>query len=303
MPHPSKSNSGGAPLRITPSKLGAFTVPNACDACLFGAIRMNFKKPFDFGTPAIMQDLDVMQKQLVDVSLKVDGELPKYFGKFRDAVGIWPLTSLSTTDPITGLPLYGKPDLLLLDDKGSVFVLDNKSCQPKEEGSDLFAKYATQVNFYGYLIENLEAARKVRAVGLMHYTVDKPADDEMEGLLSSSGLMVPMKPTLREIPYDPETYVIPFLKKVKQLMEMDECPEGNKDCSDCKLLKQWTHWIQERDSSAPPFPLRGRELAEFEASRHFALLKQSDSANIWKDDLLRLAKPNGAIAAWIEDDD
>src|ERR1039458_4770965 len=137
--------------RITPSKLGALCGENPCYRCFWCLLRMSFKKPFDFGTPYVMQLLDQLQKQVAKVFLAEEGELPEFFGAFRSATKIISLTSMSAYHRETDLHLYGMPDLVFENKDGSRMILDNKTAFPKSEDEALFYKYQAQVNFYGFL--------------------------------------------------------------------------------------------------------------------------------------------------------
>jgi len=89
--------------RITPSKLGALCGENPCLCCYWRLLRMSFKKPFDFGTPYIMQLLDQRHKQIARVALQDEGQLPDFFGPFKSATKLINVNSFSAYHQETNL--------------------------------------------------------------------------------------------------------------------------------------------------------------------------------------------------------
>jgi hypothetical protein len=285
--------------RITPSKLGALCSPDACLYCYWKLLRLKFKKPFNFGTPAVMQDLDKHEKQVAAVSLNETGKLPKFFANFRNAVELLPIVSLSVDHAETGLSLYGMPDLVFRAKDGSRMVIDNKTAKIKKVGEGLFYNYQAQVNFYGMLLESVPEAYRVSKVGLLYYVFEAASDDDIVDMIEDDRIMAYFRPTLIEVEYNPQKIVLPLLKKVRTLMDMDEPPNPAKNCSDCALLDQWTSWIRESDETMPPRGMvSARDWQRLQAQADFRRAKGPDLSVAWKSTLMQLARPDGVVANW-----
>jgi hypothetical protein len=135
--------------RISPSKLGALCAPGFCELCYWRVLRLNFRKPFMFPMPAILNSLDAQHKQFANVALDRRGILPEYFGDFQDATEILEIESIEGFHAETNLELFGKPDLVLQDKDGAVSVIDNKTAKSKALDHPRTAMYRAQVNMYG----------------------------------------------------------------------------------------------------------------------------------------------------------
>ena len=283
--------------RITPSKLSALCGDNRCLRCYWHLLRLSFKKPFDFGTPYIMQLLDQRQKQIARVALAEEGELPRFFGPFRSATKLINVTSLSAYHKETELDLFGMPDLLFENKDGSRMVIDNKTAFPKTEDDALFYKYQAQVNFYGLLCELAAEAYKVSRVGILYFVYEPAEDDQVLDTTGPSTITVQFTPRLTLVDYDPQKIVVPLLKKVRELLDMETPPESADGCGDCKLLKEFSKLSQKDDLQFLRKVMTNREWREYEMKRQFDALTLPD---IQKETemLLRHATPGGVLASW-----
>src|ERR1700723_1679447 len=211
-------------MRVSPSKLGALAAPNYCPLCYWRLQRLKFRKPFSFPMPAILNNLDAQHKQLVAVSLDREAKLPEYFGSFRKAKEILPIEAIDGFHSETNLDLYGKPDLVLRDAKGKVMVVDNKTAKIKPATHPLSARYAAQINMYGFLLERCTDAYEVSKVALLYYQFSPLTDDEILPNIGKDFMFARFTPQLVEIQYDPEAIVVPLLEKHRELLDMDEPP-------------------------------------------------------------------------------
>jgi hypothetical protein len=286
--------------RITPSKLGALCGENPCYRCFWCLLRMSFKKPFDFGTPYVMQLLDQLQKQVAKVFLAEEGELPEFFGAFRSATKIISLTSMSAYHRETDLHLYGMPDLVFENKDGSRMILDNKTAFPKTEDEALFYKYQAQVNFYGFLCEQAAEAYKVSRVGIMYYVFKPLTDEEVLDMTGPSSIMPLFDGKLRLVDYDPERIVLPLLKKVRELLDMDRPPDSADGCKDCKLIEEFSKLFHEKDDlQYLRKVMTDREWREDRAKRHYeALMDPNPNIQERLERLVRQATPGGVLANW-----
>ena len=172
--------------RISPSKLGALCGDNPCMRCYWHLLRLRFKKPFDFGTPYIMQLLDQRHKQIARVALQEEGQLPDFFGAFKSATKLINVDSFSAYNRETNLHLHGMPDIVLENKDGTRMIVDDKTAFPKTEDEALYYKYEAQVNFYGFLCEQMAEAYKVTRAGILYYVFSPVPDDEVLDTVGSS---------------------------------------------------------------------------------------------------------------------
>jgi hypothetical protein len=286
--------------RITPSKLGALCGENPCLRCYWYLLRLSFKKPFDFGTPYIMQLLDQRQKQIARVALAEEGELPRFFGPFRSATKLINVMSLSAYHEETKLKLFGMPDLLFENKDGTRMVIDDKTAFPKTEDDALFHKYQAQVNFYGLLCELAAEAYEISRVGILYYVYEPVTDDDVLDTTGPSTITVQFTPRLTLVDYDPQRIVVPLLKKVRALLDMDTPPDSVDGCQDCKLLKEFSKASPQKDDLQYLRKIMNdREWREYQAQRQFDELTSSPSDIQKKTEMLvRQAMPGGVLANW-----
>jgi hypothetical protein len=260
---------------------------------------MSFKKPFDFGTPYVMQLLDQLQKQIARVFLAEEGELPEFFGAFRSATKIINITSMSAYHRETGLHLYGMPDLVFENKDGSRMILDNKTAFPKTEDEALFYKYQAQVNFYGFLCEHAAEAYKVSRVGIMYYVFKPLTDEEVLDTTGPSSIMPRFDGRLTLVDYDPDRIVLPLLRKVRELLDMDRPPDSADGCKDCKLIEEFSKLFQKDDLQYLRSVMNDRELYQYQArQRYLALADPNPNIQQRTEMLVRQATPGGVLANW-----
>lgn len=286
--------------RITPSKLGAFCGTNVCLRCGYFLLRMSFKKPFDFGTPFIMQLLDQRQKQIARVSLEENGELPNFFGPFASATKLIECTSLSAYNTETDLQLYGMPDLVLQNKDGSRMIIDDKTSFPKTEDDALFAKYRVQVNFYGLLSEQAAEAYRISRVGILYYVYVATDDEGILNSVTDSSITVQFAPKIKVMEYDPEKYVMPLLRTVRELLDMTEPPKASGKCKDCKLIADYSALLSvEDDLDYLRKVMDQREFNNYLSRRQYvASISPVFDIEAKTAALFRNADPDGVLANW-----
>jgi hypothetical protein len=295
------SNNDSNFPRISPSRIGGFSNPDACPRCLYLLLRMRNKKPFDFGVPAIMHTLDRFQKLIPISALSENNALPAFYGRFKDAVEVLPIEEFTCTHAETGLVLYGKPDIVLRRRSNGIVINDNKTSQPKEPESPLGRQYSLQLNLYGYTAEHCEWPKKVEGLGLLYFTAPELGLDDIEGLYSDDGVTFPLNPRLVEVDYDPPTVLFPVLRRVREMLELDSPPAGTEGCRDCRLLDEYNSVLQLTQTDAAPPWLTHRELARFQAKQKFLrTVDHSEELERAKRALLLGAKPHGALRMWLD---
>ncbi len=181
-------------VRCSPSRISALCVPDFCPRCFYLLINLKFAKPFDFGTPFIMQLLDQHQKRVAEFALREDGELPKFFGVFREAIKVIDLGRLWCYDPATNIELAGYTDLAFDLSNATLGILDDKTALAKTEKDPLFHAYRAQVCCYKFMAEHGPVGREVSKLGLLYYEFAKlgSRDSGRIVLLNDAGAAFPL---------------------------------------------------------------------------------------------------------------
>jgi len=66
-----------------------------------------------------------------------------------------------------------------------------------------------------------------------YYVYAPVTDDDILDTVGSSTITVGFNPILKEVDYDPKRIILPLLKKVRELLDMDTPPESADGCKDC----------------------------------------------------------------------
>lgn len=286
-------------IRISPSKLGVFALPDYCPLCCYRLLRMRFQKPYNFPPAYVLIELDGHQKQMARVALE-DGDLPEFFGDCADATEMLDVSSLACHDEDTDLDLYGKPDFVLRLPDETFAIIDAKTAHVKKEGSPLFYAYRLQVNFYAYVAGLASPSYTVSRGGLLYFQFAGMTDTEIRKNFNDTYMWGKFKPEYVDVEIDPDTVVIPVLNRIRELLDMTEAPKGRKGCRDCELIDAFSHLLSDDDlTDAAPEYLTRSERQQFDARRRYLLstdrveLRSSVMAG-----LIGAANPNGALRNW-----
>jgi hypothetical protein len=197
--------------------------------------------------------------------------------------------------------LDATPDLLSLRSatKDSM-VVDNKTAKRQSAEHPLTAKYIVQTNFYGYLLEQSDAAMKVSKVGILNYEFVL-SDKEILKNIEEDHCWTRFNPVMTEVTYDPETIVVPVLEHVRDLIDQEGTPTGKDGCRDCKLLESFRDLIESRDFILHPYLTDRERLREFYAERARRLTVIDPARQSLLDSVLSAGEPGGVLEAWTED--
>lgn len=234
---------------LSPTKIALVAVPDFCPRCYSILLELHFKKPFDFGTPAVMQHLDKHQKRLAKAYLK-EGVLPKFFGAFKDAKAVLPIEKLSCFHAESMLQLYGLPDLVFGFDDGTAGILDDKTANVKSEDHPLYHMYRAQLSLYKYMLEHEANPRAVSKLGILYYEFSRLDDDEdMIQSATDDEIWTCFKPKYVDVDVSGANKLVnSLLRTVRSLLDMDELPAGKPGCRDCEVLALYAPFLEEAKS-------------------------------------------------------
>ncbi|SEG46794.1 PD-(D/E)XK nuclease superfamily protein [Bryocella elongata] len=289
--------------RMSPSKIGVLSNPNACLRCFWTLLRAKFKKPFSFPMPGIMFTLDAQEKALVKAFVSRGERLPKYFGAFRDVVEIIPMRTVSGRHEETGLDLYGLPDLVLRLQSGEVLVIDNKTAQPKDPDHPLYGMYVAQLNFYAMVIAMMDPENAPTRLALLNYAISGLDDEELYEMTSSDSMLARFKPVIQELTCNPAEIVEPLLRKVRKLIDATEPPAGAEGCKDCAILASFSDCLSVNDSARGSW-MTSQEQTQWLRLHDHRRLSAIDSVRQAQLDTVtavaQAERPYGVLAAWAE---
>lgn len=290
------------PPRFSPSRIGVLAVPDFCPKCFYLLSKLSFKKPFDFGTPYVMQLLDKLQKRVASFALREDSHLPKFFGKFKDAVAVIPVDYLSCYHPETHIQLFGYPDLVFEFLDGMLGILDNKTAFAKKEGEPLFYSYRAQLCIYRYMMEHGANPRKVSRLGLLHYEFFDWDEDEMPDSYNDQDFLARFRPRCVDIDIEgSDELVESLLRRLREFLDMTEAPEGNKECCECAIVQLYYDHLLQLD---PPSPaLAAIDKCEYERQMNRFKFNQNRDTDSFRAQLVQglmhsATNPNGVLANW-----
>ena len=141
------------------------------------------------------------------------------------------------TDPATGIVLTGVPDLILGLPNDKLAILDLKTARFSDHQDSLLPMYQVQLVGYALIAEGLNMGT-VEALGLVYG--EPPPNDATKGLdalVDDCGFSMPFKTTAEPIELN-RALIPPLLRKAKTLLEMENPPDGQEGCKDCRLVDE-----------------------------------------------------------------
>ncbi len=226
--------------RFGPSRVSVLQVPDFCPRCFYLLLNMRFDKPFDFGTPYVMQLLDKHQKRVAAFALGHDGKLPKFFGPFTDAIAVRPVDWLSCYHPDTHIQLFGYTDLFFDFEEDTSGIIDDKTALVKGKDSPLHHMYTTQCNLYKYMSEHGPVIRKISQLGLLYYECASLSEEQMEDSYNDEEVWVRFCPRFVEVDGSgSDELVETLLKRLRWFLDLREAPQGKKGCEDCAIIAEY----------------------------------------------------------------
>ncbi|MEM4254619.1 MAG: PD-(D/E)XK nuclease family protein [Candidatus Woesearchaeota archaeon] len=203
-------------IKLSPSKLGSFL---QCPACFWRDYHK--KMPPSFPMPGILIRMDSLTKNYYDSyrnslppSLK---GLPETLvdKQTADKIRHW----LSYKDPNTNAELRGKMDDCLINKKGELVPIDNKTASPKE--GELLQLYQIQLDAYAFLLQKNNY--KTANYGyLIYYTADSGTPDK--GII--------FKTETRKLELNPNR-IPKILSDAAAVLKQSKPPKNHKDCEMC----------------------------------------------------------------------
>ena len=226
-------------MRISAKNLGILALPDSCPRCFWMRARLGWKSPWAI-MPGIFSSIDGFSKRAILAYFETNGHFPPWIaGCWAEATPL-PTPHHSTfrmNDPETGIILTGVPDLLLRLPRRRLAILDLKTARFSKHQDFLLPMYQIQLVGYALIAESL-AMGHVEALGLVYG--EPPPNDQNRGLdalVDDCGFSMPFKATAMPIILD-RALIPPLLRKAKDILEMENPPEGQEGCKECKVVEE-----------------------------------------------------------------
>ena len=226
-------------MRISAKNLGILALPDCCPRCFWMRAKLGWKSPWAI-MPGIFSSIDGFSKRAILAFFEKNGHFPPWIsGRWSD---VRPLksphhSSFRLTDPETGIVLTGVPDLMLGLPGRRLAILDLKTARFSDHQDELLPMYQVQLNGYALIAEGLGMGT-VEALGLV-YGEPPPndQDDGLDALVGDQGFSMPFKTTAEPVELD-RSIIPPLLRKAKKILDMENPPEGQEGCKECRLVEE-----------------------------------------------------------------
>ena len=226
-------------MRISAKNLGILALPDCCPRCFWMRAKLGWKSPWAI-MPGIFSSIDGFSKRAILAFYETNGHFPPWIaGRWADAR---PLKSphhstFRLTDPETGIILTGIPDLVLGLPRQRLAILDLKTARYSKHQDFLLPMYQVQLVGYALIAESLGMGT-VEALGLVYG--EPPANDDntgLDALVNDRGFSMPFRATAMPIEID-RALIPPLLRQAKEILEMENPPEGREGCKECRLVDE-----------------------------------------------------------------
>jgi len=225
-------------IQISAKNLGYLALPNHCPRCFYLKLRLGFKLPWQI-FPGIFSSIDSYSKKITWGYYQKYNRLPPWFnkfGKFAKPVPSPHFSKFFIVDADMNVKLTGVMDDVFLCEDGSFFIVDYKTARFTENQDKLLPVYKVQLNGYAYIFDRMGMG-KVGGLVLVYYEPQTEVDaDRFDSLLLERGFNMNFKAHLLKLDLDAEGVVKPLLKKVRELGDREDVPEGRRGCEDCGKL-------------------------------------------------------------------
>lgn len=210
-------------VKLSPSRLGSFL---ECPACFWREYHK--KMPPSFPLPGILNRMDALTKKYYDdyrddIPPSVKGQIKE---KLVDANLAEKLrTGIKYQDDELNAILSGKMDDCMIDSKGLLVPLDNKTASPSNE--DLMNIYQLQLEAYTFIL-NKNGYKTANHGYLIYYVPDSGTPDK--GII--------FKATVKTLDLHPQR-ISKIFKDAVVLVRKSRPPKGHKDCDMCEWINHF----------------------------------------------------------------
>jgi hypothetical protein len=224
-------------IRISAKSLGELALPKFCPRCFWIKLHCNYKLPYQI-FPGIFSSIDSYTKKITNMHFEQHERVPDWFGGFGvlgKPMKIPHYSKFSVVDPDTNILFTGVPDEILQRNDGSYFIVDYKTAKFTGTQDQLLPMYEVQLNSYAYIGERV-GFKPVSGLGLLYYEPQTGISvDDVDSFILDDGFLMHFAGKLLPIKLKPDN-IPQLLKRVREIYELPQLPNGVEGCKDCQLL-------------------------------------------------------------------
>ncbi len=200
-------------------------------------MRVGDKLPYQI-FPGIFSSIDSYGKRLVHGWFDRHGTAPPWLsslGNIKACREPPHFSTFSVVDDETSVLLRGTPDEILVLHDDSNVIVDYKTARFTARQDELLPMYEAQLNAYAYIGERcgLSPVSGLALVYTEPRTEAEATEDDQN--MTADGFLMGFTAKVLPVTLNPE--VVPaLLRKVREIGDLKEIPEGHQECKDCSLL-------------------------------------------------------------------
>lgn len=224
-------------IRISAKNLGELALPNFCPRCFWIKSRCNNKLPYQI-FPGIFSSIDSYTKKVTNMHFEQHQRVPDWFsgfGSLGKPVKVPHHSKFSVVEPKTNILLTGVPDEILYSPDDSYFIVDYKTAKFTGAQDQLLPMYEVQLNSYAYIGERV-GFKPISGLGLLYYEPQTGISaEDIDSFMLEDGFSMNFSGKLLPIELKPDI-IPPLLKRVLEIYELSQVPDGVEGCKDRQLL-------------------------------------------------------------------
>jgi hypothetical protein len=219
-------------ITLSAKNFGAVASKDFCKRCFYLKLKTNFKLPFQ-SFPGIFSSLDSYQKKCVEnmIALNHSGYLSEKKIVKSHKVPHW--SKFSKEYPEYGIILRGSPDAILEFEDKTFMIPDFKTSRITDNTDDFAPIYHIQLNVYKEIAESY-SFDPVSDLSLIYF---EPVTDDISAKdkWTLQGYKMDFMATKIPVAVNHDL-IVECLKKVREIYDMPQAPEGNNKCKDCAAV-------------------------------------------------------------------
>ena len=227
-------------IQISAKNLGHLALDDYCPKCFWLKLKLKNKLPYQI-FPGIFSSIDSYSKKITWGYYEKYKILPKWFNELGDFIKPIPVLHFSQFyyfDEKLNIKLTGIPDDIFLCSDNSYFIIDYKTSRFTKNQDKLLPLYLVQLNGYALIFEKMGLG-KVNGLGLCYY---EPKTDILENdidkVIIEDGFKMAFEAHNTKLKLDPEGLLMPLMREVRRIGDMEVMPMGRKGCLDCERVEE-----------------------------------------------------------------
>lgn len=232
-------------IQISAKNLGAIALPYFCPRCFWLKQKLRNKLPYQI-FPGIFSSIDSYNKKIVDAHFEVDGTVPSWLKPLGDIVeNLHPPhhSKFRVLIDEFNILLTGSPDAIFKLSDGNHVIVDYKTAKFTEAQDALLPMYDVQLNSYARIAEECGPTPVSRLVLMYAEPETSEENARRDWVHAEHSFRMGFSTYFLEIDLSADK-LLPLLKTVRTISELDSAPESKVGCKDCVSLDELLNWVQ-----------------------------------------------------------